>query len=215
MSKENASAKGRTRNWVFIVYPESAPKNWRDILDDFHIEWVESPLHDSDKNDAGELKKPHWHVLLMFEGVKSVEQVKEVSEAVLGTIPIKCNSPKGTVRYMAHLDNPEKHQYDKSKIIAHGGADVGELLKPTSSARYMLIREMSEFIRDNDVREYEDLYFYAMEYRFDDWFPILCDSGTYVLDSLLRSRRNRIREEAEKERERIERQKRLDRYDIP
>ncbi|MFK5220012.1 Rep family protein [Lactococcus cremoris] len=24
----------RARNWSLVVYPESAPENWRDILDD-------------------------------------------------------------------------------------------------------------------------------------------------------------------------------------
>ena len=32
----------RARNWSLVVYPESAPENWRDILDDYHIPWVES-----------------------------------------------------------------------------------------------------------------------------------------------------------------------------
>ena len=27
----------RARNWSLVVYPESAPENWRDILDDYHI----------------------------------------------------------------------------------------------------------------------------------------------------------------------------------
>ena len=36
----------RTRNWTFVIYPESAPKNWRDVLDEQHIQWVESPLHE-------------------------------------------------------------------------------------------------------------------------------------------------------------------------
>ena len=45
----------RARNWSLVVYPESAPG--RDILDDYHIPWVESPLHDKDVNPDGEIKK--------------------------------------------------------------------------------------------------------------------------------------------------------------
>ncbi|MDU7039740.1 MAG: Rep family protein, partial [Lactococcus lactis] len=56
----------RTRNWTFFVYPESAPSNWREILDSYHVPWIESPLHDKDVNSDGEIKKAHWHVLLMF-----------------------------------------------------------------------------------------------------------------------------------------------------
>lgn len=36
------------RDWTFIVYPESAPENWREILDETHLRWIESPLHDKD-----------------------------------------------------------------------------------------------------------------------------------------------------------------------
>ena len=27
----------RTRNWTFIVYPESAAENWRELLDEEHL----------------------------------------------------------------------------------------------------------------------------------------------------------------------------------
>ncbi|WP_225354628.1 Rep family protein, partial [Ligilactobacillus murinus] len=54
----------RARTWTFIVYPESAPENWRDLLDEYHVPWVESPLHDKDINPDGTVKKAHWHVIL-------------------------------------------------------------------------------------------------------------------------------------------------------
>ena len=47
----------RARTWTFILYPESAPENWRYILDGYHIPWVESPLHDKDVNPDGTVKK--------------------------------------------------------------------------------------------------------------------------------------------------------------
>ena len=61
----------RARNWSLVVYPESAPENWRDILDDYHIPWVESPLHDKDINPDGEIKK-HIGILVYFFLVKKV-----------------------------------------------------------------------------------------------------------------------------------------------
>ena len=179
----------RCRCWTFVVYPDSAPENWRDLLDDQHIEWVESPLHDRDLNATGELKKAHWHVLLLFPNVKAYDQIMELISPLRCTVCQKVQSAKGLVRYMAHLDNPEKVQYDRSLIVGHGGVDVAELLKPTASARYVLLREISEFILDHDVYEFEDLWFFAMNNRFDDWFPLLCDSSTIALSALLKSRR--------------------------
>ncbi|MEE5905358.1 Rep family protein, partial [Streptococcus pneumoniae] len=62
MSEKKEIVKGR--DWTFLVYPESAPENWRTILDETFMRWVESPLHDKDVNADGEIKKPHWHILL-------------------------------------------------------------------------------------------------------------------------------------------------------
>lgn len=197
MAKSSEKGPSRVRQWALVVYPESAPSGWRDILDDLHIEWVESPLHDRDINPAtGEIKKAHWHILLLFDGPKSFEQVAEISEALHAPIPQRCHSARGAIRYMAHLDNPEKAEYDKSDIIGHGGVDVAELLKPTSSQRYELIAEMMQWIAANDIIEMEDLLLYAASERRDDWFPLLCDSCAYIIGALLKSRRHRADREA-------------------
>ena len=55
--KENvAGGDAKALAWTFIVYPESAPKNWKEVLDGYHIPWVSSPLHDKDINATGEPK---------------------------------------------------------------------------------------------------------------------------------------------------------------
>jgi len=181
---------GRTRTWTFILYPESAPTNWRDILNDLFIEWIESPLHDKDVNPDGELKKPHWHILLIFPSVKTYEQIVEVTNMVQAPSPQKAMSAKGVVRYMLHLDKPEKFQYDKSEIKGYGGGDLNELLRPTSSDRYELIKEMILFIRENDIKEMKDLLDYAIEARFDDWFPLLSDNSAYIVGQYIKSNRH-------------------------
>lgn len=193
--KKSRTADDRTRNWTFVVYPVEgnppAPENWRDILDEEHIQWIESPLHDRDIDATGVPKKPHIHVLVMYEGKKSFEQIKEITDKLNAPIPQKCSNAKGLVRYMAHLDNPKKFQYDKGLIIGHGGADVAEYLKPTSSSRYQLIREMMDFVREKNIIEMEDLLVYASSERFDDWFPLLCDNSAYIMGAMIKSRRHR------------------------
>lgn len=188
-------ADERTRNWTFVLYPSEgnppAPPNWRDILDDEHIQWIESPLHDKDINADGTPKKAHIHILLMYEGKKSFEQIKELTDKLNAPIPQKCASAKGLVRYMAHLDNPEKAQYDRAGITGHGGADVAEYLKPSSSSRYQLIGEMRQWVNETNCIEFCDLFDYAAEQRFDDWFPLLCDNSAYIMGEFIKSKRNR------------------------
>ena len=199
MAKSSKQGKtrgaGRTRSWTFILYPESAPENWRETLDELFIEWVESPLHDKDVDPEGQIKKAHWHILLMFPSVKSYEQVLEITEKLNAPKPEKAMSAKGVVRYMLHLDNPEKYQYDKSELKAHGGADLAELLRPTLSDRYALIKEMIIFIKENDIIEMTQLLDYAIEERFDDWFPLLADNSAYIIGQYIKSNRHRQRKD--------------------
>lgn len=195
MADKDSQAKARTRNWTFVVYPESVSSNWRDVLDEEHIQWVESPLHDKDTNADGEIKKAHIHVLVMYDGVKSYNQILEITNKINASVPQKCGSAKGLVRYMVHMDNPEKYQYSKTDIIGHGGVDIMEMLKPTSGSRYEMLKEMTEFIVDNDVREYETLWIYAMQNRFDDWFQLLSDNGTFAINNFIKSRRHRLDKE--------------------
>ena len=73
-------SENRKRNWVFVLYPESAPENWREQLRDMLVPGFISPLHDKDVNADGTPKKPHWHVILTFKGLKSYEQVKAITD---------------------------------------------------------------------------------------------------------------------------------------
>lgn len=202
MSEKKSRGSDRTRNWTFVLYEDSAPENWREMLDDEHIEWIESPWHDKDFNADGEPKKKHKHILLLFGGVKSYEQVKEVTDKLGQPIPQRCHNAKAMVRYMAHLDNPEKAQYSVSDIVPHGGVDLAELLRPSSSERYTIIRDMMDYIRSAAVTEFQDLMDYAAAEHFDDWFPLLCDSSAYVIGQYIKSQRHRAlapREDGEDE----------------
>jgi len=181
----------RVRSWTFVVYPESAPEDWRDRLDELHVQWAESPLHEFDVNPTGEVKKPHYHVALTFEGKKSYDQIVEMISPLNATIPQRVHDLRGLVRYFVHLDNPEKHQYDQADIRGHGGFDVAEALRPSSSMRYQLIAEMMTYCRENCVTEFQDLCDFALENRIEDWFPLLCDSCAMVMGNYIKSQRHR------------------------
>lgn len=189
--KKSSSGDTRTRSWTFVLYDDSAPENWRDILDDMHIEWIESPWHDKDINGNGEPKKKHKHILLLFQGKKSYEQIKELTDMLNQPIPQRCHNAKAMVRYMAHLDNPEKAQYNPSDIIGHGGADVSDMLRPSSSERYTIIKDMIDYIRSAGITEFQDLMDYAADVHYDDWFPLLCDNSAYVVGLYIKSQRHR------------------------
>src|SRR5699024_12417441 len=76
----------RTRNWSIIVYPESAPENRIDILQKEYVKMVVSPLHVKYVNPDDTHKKAHYHVLFMFDGVKSYNQVISIADSVNDSI---------------------------------------------------------------------------------------------------------------------------------
>ena len=184
-NKSSGNKEQRTRNWTFVLYEDSAPENWKELLDEEHIEWVESPWHDKDLNADGQPKKKHKHILLLFGGVKVI------TDKLHSPIPQRVHNAKAMVRYMAHLDNPEKAQYNPADIVAHGGVDLAELLRPSSSERYTLIKEMIDYVKQENVCEFQDLMDYAAANRFDDWFPLLCDNSAYVVGQYIKSQRHR------------------------
>ena len=85
--KSSKNKEERSRSWCFVMYPESAPENWREILADYSAPYAVSPLHDSDINPDGEPKKSHWHVTVAHQTMKSFAQVRELTDRLNATIP--------------------------------------------------------------------------------------------------------------------------------
>lgn len=183
------AAARRYRNFATVVYPDSenTPDDWLSILQDFKTPILVSPYHDQDLNVTGEPKKPHFHVMIMFEGMKSPEQVKELFDQVGGVGLETINSLRGYARYLCHLDNPDKHQYFPGDVQAMSGIDYLEIIGLPSD-KYELIGEMIDYCQAEFLYSYASLLVYARNNR-NDWFRILCDSGTIVMKEFLKSLR--------------------------
>jgi hypothetical protein len=185
MSKAKPDPPKRTRNYATVVYPESAPGNWFDILAETKIAAFISPLHDSDNNADGEHKKDHYHVLIMFEGPKTKEQAVEIFDQIAGVGCETVNSLRGYARYLCHLDNPEKAQYNTDDVCQLGGADYLATIS-LASDRYAAIGEMMDFVDQHQVRSYADLMRYARDYN-NAWFRSLCDNSTMVMKEYIKT----------------------------
>lgn len=183
--RADAKRAGRTRNFATIVYPESAPADWKTILQETKVEAFISPLHDSDLNPDGTPKKPHYHVLIMFENVKTNEQASDFIEKIGGVGFEKLGSLRGYARYLCHLDNPEKHQYNPDAVQQLGGADYQGIISLVSD-KYQAIREMIQYCTTNEILSYAELLNYAAENN-ETWFRCLCDNGTLVIKEFLKS----------------------------
>lgn len=180
------ASSNRARNFATIVYPESAPTDWIDILSAQLVPSLVSPLHDKDVNSDGSVKKEHHHVIVMFEGVKTPEQVKEIFVSFGGVGLEVVKSLKSHARYLCHLDNSDKVQYSPEDVKCFGGADYNAVIG-LASDKYKAVREMIKFCNDNGIIAYSDLLEYCSEHRFD-WFKVLCDNGTLIIKEYLKSK---------------------------
>jgi hypothetical protein len=177
---------GRTRNFATVVYPESAPENWTGILAGHLVPAFISPLH-QDIDPHGEVKKEHYHVMIMFEGVKTDEQAGEILKSIGGVGVERLNSLRGYARYLCHLDDPSKVQYPPEEVVALCGADYFSAIGlPTD--KYKAVGEMMDFCNEQGIYGFASLLMYAKEHRYD-WFRVLNDSSTYVIGQFLKSKR--------------------------
>lgn len=176
----------RARNFATVVYPESAPAEWLDILSEHCIPAFISPLHDKDINPTGEPKKPHYHVIIMFEGKKSIDQVKEVFDSINGVGLEVVKSLRGYARYLCHLDNPEKTQYDVNEVRCIAADYLGTIGMAVD--KYAAIGEMQDFCDKYNVISFYILAKYARSHR-PDWHRILCDCGSVFMREYLKSRK--------------------------
>lgn len=177
MSDPTASGDMAKRNRVFstIVYPESAPDNWMDILEDFKIQALISPLHDKDLNPTGEPKKPHYHIEVIFDSPKTRDQVISLFSQIGGVGCEVVNSTRGMARYLTHMDNPEKYRYSEDDVKILGGADYWDIINLPSD-KYALIGDILDFVIENRVSNIIDLFRYVRDLNLYDWYRVVVDN---------------------------------------
>ena len=163
----------KTRNWATIVYPESAPENWRDILRELHIPAIISPLHDDDVDtDTGEIKKAHYHVILLFDNTKTEKYANEIASYFGGIRTKRVHSIKAYTRYLTHMDDPDKAQYSQDDIECFSGASYLEILETDEEIALDIMAQMEDFIDDNKIESLAEFQAYCRKNN-RDWYRLL------------------------------------------
>lgn len=157
----------RTRNWLFIFYPESCPAEWRDIIAEWQLGVYVSPLHDEDFTSEGEHKKAHYHGILCFDGPQTYSRALGLVSD-LGCATCKpCNSLSAAVRYLCHLDSPDKAQYDVSDIEMWGPVDLSPIEIRSESVVDFKTTQLVRIIVENSITEFSELVDFVIAERSD------------------------------------------------
>lgn len=193
----------RSNKWAFLIYQESSPENYLEILESLRVPFVLSPWHDKDINsETGEIKKSHKHGALYFDSLKSYSQISElISNKLNGPSHVEIVlSPKGMFNYFTHADNPDKTLYNVEDIESGCGFEIEKFLLEQNSDNFM--NEVIDIIEENNFTEFEDLVRYA---RKNNYLLLgLIIERTYFFAKYLDSRRHNPNKQLKKEGDKYE-----------
>lgn len=175
----------------------SLPDDFIDILRSFHVPMFLSPCHLHDKEEIIRTsedghsstviidKKPHFHLMLMFEGNKSSSQLNSLLEPLNATKVFQCNSLRGYARYLCHLDDPEKTQYLIDQVLCFGGADYLDAINLPKDD-FNVLCSMLEYIRKSKVPTFFEFTMFCMDHR-PDWLKVISHRYSFLILNVIQS----------------------------
>ena len=107
----------RSRNFGGVIYPDSTTYNFSDVIREgknYFQEFIYI-LHDKDLDENGNTKKAHLHWLGRRKNAVHIPTVAKVMGLQTNEIEMIRNW-SGSVRYLTHVDYPEKYQYEMNDI---------------------------------------------------------------------------------------------------
>ena len=194
----------RARVWTFILYPESMPENFKEIIegettpqhDIALVPLFLSPCHDKDLAEAGKgwngtpFKKPHYHAMVMYSQVKSYKQVLGMIKALGATQVSQVHSTQAMIRYFIHADHKEKAQYKREDIRAFNGADIDNVFEHNDKEINGIVKNLITLIDDNDITEYHVLVKLCMQPEyFETYFPLVSGKYQFFVLNFIKSKR--------------------------
>lgn len=178
----------KAKYWTFLLYFDSAPDNWVEILRQTGCSMAISPVHDRDVQPTGEVKKSHRHIITCFPNPTTFNNMKRITDSVNSPIPQSVSSIRGTYAYLTHKNDPDKAQYDSNQIIYLNGFCPEDYFDLTKSEQYRLVGEIMDFVRERKIYEYADLMYILRDEGLIEYFDFAF-SHTFFFTGFMRSRR--------------------------
>lgn len=185
----NNSIGPKKREFAFVLYEESISEDWEQVLSQLHqrVFWV---LHDKDVSSNGAPKKPHYHVMVLFDNPRSPNTVRSLCIRCGGNGHLEeLMSRRGYARYLCHMDDPNKYQYDIDEVHSLCGANyMLEIMSKTElkNNKLAMITEIIQFCDDNVVFFYSDLIRYCIVHR-PDWLELLVSYNGHIIKDYIKS----------------------------
>lgn len=178
-----ASNLTKSRNFTFLLYPESIPSDWEDCLIKLGIPMVVSPLHDKDIktnekewsthdviHEGKHYKKPHYHVIYVAKNPVTIESVRNKIKRALGSTSVShieiVDSIENTFKYLTHesadAKKKKKHVYDKQDLLFINDFDIDRYITLDETQKKELFNSITRVIVANKFENIFDLSNYII-----------------------------------------------------
>lgn len=125
----------RVRRFNLITYLSET--QLQEVLHVHDVRWFAYAYHDKDVKEDGSPKESHCHVVLVTENSHTETAVKrwftgylDETNQIINTRVQQCVDLEGSYRYLTHLDNPDKFQYDSSVVVCSDEPNFETLEQP-------------------------------------------------------------------------------------
>lgn len=172
-----------SRTWEVVIYPDSESYVAAEVLakvTQYFSQWCYI-LHDKDIGDDGTLKKAHYHVYGKLDTPRTPQSVANaLGVGVASLRPV--SSWRGAVRYLVHLDHPDKFQYSADDIVSNfdpvklltvdDDVQAARIFSFIQSSRCVTVSELTAWAFSNGC-------YPALRRGFAVWSRLLSENSLY------------------------------------
>lgn len=157
----------RSIYWLLILYPDE------DITHQQALQYIQSHfsyayiLHDKDKDEKGNIKKPHYHVIIKFNNYRWKKSISEELK-ILPNYLQKCNNLESSLKYLIHFNEEDKTHYEVSQV--HGDLKI----------------KLEYYLKDKNINESEKVLYlldfikhYEYHLTIFDFITFCCHQNMY------------------------------------
>lgn len=150
----NSSRK--SRNFCTVLYPESDIdlNTMKLIKEQYDYACI---LHNKDVDENGAIKKPHFHFVIKTQSPCYISTLSNHIQLNENRIEW-CRNLTGAIRYLIHIDDPDKYQYSADEIEAN--FDFSKYFSMSLSAEEQA-KVLTEFILNSNPT-YTELLLFAI-----------------------------------------------------
>lgn len=180
----------RSSNFVIVL---NAPKD-SDFIEfyDFFMNTLKaynsnfdfySIFHDSDIKDNGELKTPHYHIVISFKNgfrtrCATILNLFDTDTRLCISIQL-CVNLISSIRYLIHFDNETKFQYSRDLILTNNKRMLSNYLEGNTELENLSASELISICKDLEYSRMKILDYIGLN-NFNKYYKVIdmiCNIG--------------------------------------